>query len=292
MQDTNRTPDQAGRTEPAASDTAASKPDTHYYEQAIANCNTAITAGNLSLAMVWARQAELLGAVLEPTHENMPEATNAYARIMLLACLCSQELALTTGNVLPKHIELSELLSTASDRLIVRLGSASEKQPRMVALMAQGYIQEHQFQLAGIRQVSGVRLASAEDLGQMLDRLAQLEDCAEKLCASDEPFRPLDRKLTIAATAVSNAQYSLARFFTQTLSDWAKAEFYLTRAFTLLATQSITDPVPYKSTGNPALDRALGGFPAALKALRQRSYKNSQAALTAVGDAIALARRG
>jgi hypothetical protein len=294
MPDTNRTPDQAGRTEPASSDSAASKPDTHFYEQAVANCNTALAAGNLSLAMLWARQAELLGAVLEQTHSNMPEVANAYARIMLAACLRSQDLALTTGNVLPEHTKLGELLSTASDRLNIRLSSVTDKQPRLVALMAHGYVQEHQFQLAGIRSVSGVHLAEAGDLDELLDRLAKIEDCAEKLCdGSNESFRPLTSKLTIAETAVSNARYSIGpRLFGRLLTDWAKAEFFLKRAFLLLAAQSITDTTPLKPTGNSDLDRALGEFPQALSALERRDRKDSLSALTTVGNAIARADRG
>jgi len=265
--------------------------DSHYYEQAIAHCNHALAAGSLSGAMLWARQAELLGAILEQNHAGMPEVTAAYAQIMLAACLRSQELALTTGNILDEHGKLGELISTASDRLNTRLGSVTEKQPRMVALMAQGFVHEHQYHLAQLLTANGSHYSQPSDLDQMLDRLAKIEQCAETLCACDQPFRPLDRKLTLAGTAVSNARYSITRFFTRFLSDWGKAEFYCKQAFMLLAAQSITDSSPLKPSGNQDLDQALSGFPAAYKALQQRHYGDSQAALKAVSEALNRATR-
>jgi hypothetical protein len=250
-------------------------------------CNRAITAGALNEALLWAHQAEQIGAVLETTHGAMPEVTNAYAHVMLQACLRSQEMVIISGNISPQHKELADILQQAVDSLAERSPKDATEQ-RVVALVAQGFVSGHRLNLGQFFGGSQTyRYSSSADVESMLDSLASIQQCAEKLCDDGEPKgQPFSRKVVLAETAVSNARYSLSRLFSSVLSDWSKAEFFCRRAYLLLTMQAIGDAKPAKPSGNADLDRAVGALPQAYAALRRRSYKDSTTTLKAVEDGL------
>ncbi|MGH9549610.1 MAG: hypothetical protein ACRD3W_09550, partial [Terriglobales bacterium] len=219
--DTPQSP--AGVSQSAADNTSgdAGNGGIGFYRQAIAMCNRSLSSGALQEAILWARQAEEIGAVLEG-REELPEVVQAYANIALASCLRAQELALTSGNILREHDQLNKLISTATDHLAARLPHKS----RPNALLAQGHVREIQVRLDGILDHKETfRYTRPEELEDLLESLAQVEDYVQGIASSNEdpsPFR--DRKLIIAGTAVSNARFSLSRLFTNFLSDWGKAE--------------------------------------------------------------------
>lgn len=255
-----------------------------FYKQAIFMCNRAITVGLLNDAIQWAHQAEQIGALLETNNGHMPEIEAAYARIMLQACLRSQEKALITGNILPEHRQLADILQQATERLSARLLTSKETEPKVVALVAQGFVTRHQTKLGEFfGGTQSYRYSSSDDLDAMLESLASIQQCAERLCDDAQAQgQPFERKVHLAETAVSNARYSLSRLFSSFLSDWSKAEFFCKRAYLLLTTQPINEPQQPKPSGNAEVDRAVSALPSAYQALRRRSYKDSTAALKVV----------
>lgn len=264
-----------------------------FYQQAVALCTRAADAGALQEALLWAQQAERIGSVLQPD-AAMPEVTRAYARIMLEACLISQERALTSGNILVQHGELAEIISITSERLGTTLERA-EPQPRMLALMAQGFAKQHSMRLrTNLKERYYPRYHDSKpaDLDHMLETLSNIERCATELCGPQHPTLPFDRKLAIAQTAVSNARFSLTRFFSSQLSDWAMAEFFCRRAFSLLTTRSIeSSDEQVAASGNAELDTALNELPGAYAALKRRSYRDSSQRLGNVEQRLSRAHR-
>jgi hypothetical protein len=258
---------------------ASSSSATGFYKQALSMCHRFIEAGLLHEAISWAQQADEISSLLES--EPSPEdVENAYARIMLQACLRSQERALITGNILPEHEQLASVLNTASERLSARLKATKRTEPRVVALVAHRYVSRHKERLADFFSDTQIhRYSSSADLDTMLESLSHIQQCAEQLCSDEKAgVQPFDRKLLLAETVVSNARYSLSRLFSSKLSDWSKAEFFCKRAYLLLTTQSINNPST-TSLGNAELDRAVSVLPTAYEALQRRHYKDSNKAL-------------
>ncbi len=262
--------------------------DARFYRQAMSLCQRALDAGALQEAMLWAQQAELMGSATDP-QRPMPEVAEAYSRIMLDACLLSQELALTTGNVLPQHKELSELIDKASDRLSTRLHTSTNND-KMVALMAQGFARKHTMHLKQPRVMEITNRNKPGDLDELLETLSNIERCATELCANQDPQQTKERKIVIAKTAVSNARYSLSRLFSKHLSDWTMAELFCRRAFMLLAKRPITDG--FQPSGNAELDGALTSLPEACDALRRRSYQESAEHLKTISERLERAKPG
>ena len=253
-----------------------------FYNQAIALCTRALDAGALREALMWAQQAELIGAALNNKQGDMPEVSTLYAKIMLDACLRTQESVLTCGNFLPKHNELADLISVTSNKLADRLERVSGE-PRMLALLAQGYAKQHGMRLGQTSQrETGMGLAlKVQELDKMLENLSNIERCATLLSGPNPPTLPFDRKLVIAKIAVSNARFSLTRLFSKQLSNWFRAEFFCRQAYKLLTERSITETAA--TSGNSELDEALKDLPTAYRSLQNRSYRDSARHLEQAG---------
>ena len=230
---------------------------------------------------MWAQQAELIGAALNKK-SDLQEVSTLYARIMLDACLRTQESVLICGNFLPKHNELADLISVTSNKLADRLERVSGE-PRMLALLAQGYAKQHGMRLGQTsQQESGLAPAmKAKELDKMLENLSNIERCATILSGPNPPTLPFDRKLVIAQTAVSNARFSLTKLFSKQLSNWCMAEFFCRQAYKLLTTRSITETAA--TSGNSELDEALKDLPTAYRSLQNRSYRDSARHLEQAG---------
>lgn len=268
-QDRKNTPDK-----PVA-DTAAPE----YYEQALALSARASEAGSLAEALMWAEQAELIGHTVE-NRAAMREVTQTYARIMLSSCLKSQELALTTGNVLKQHGELAEIIKATSEHLATAV-EPQQAQPRAVALMAQGFSRKYKLKLdEKLAKSQHAVVSKADDLDSLLANLAEIERCATILCGPNPPALSVDRKVAIAKTAISNARFSLVKVFSKQLSDWNMAQFFCKHAYKLL-TQNQIESLPQQS-GNEEIDDAVKDLPAAYDALKRKSYKESAEHLDSV----------
>jgi hypothetical protein len=254
--------------------------------------------------LVWAKQAEFIketgdigeGALTNVAGTNVAGTnvartnvagtivqinaiTQTYARIMHAACLRSQELALTTGTLLPEHEELADIINTTSDRLASRT-TAVGTQPRAVALMAQGFTTTYKANLLN-RLAKPNHAKKAANLEALLATLSEIERCAVVLSGPNPPSLPLDRKISMAKTAVSNARYSLSLLFSKQLSDWAMAQFYCKHAYSLLTSRQIPDADKHALPSRPD-DGAPKDLPAAYDALKRRNYKESNEHLNAV----------
>jgi hypothetical protein len=270
-----------------------SNPHTNFYELALGLSSRALEAGALPEALMWAQQAELIAAEVTQ-HPDQSQITEAYAHIMLESCLRSQELALNTGNLLPEHGELADIISITSEHLANQAQRAGSP-PRAAALVAQGYARMHRLRFTPSKLASEPIVVptgsigpgpvirphdkrlygaeKAEDLEKMLQNLAEIERCAVILCGPNPPTIPFERKLTTAKAALSNARHSLVRLFSSTFSDWPMAKFFCKNAYTLLTAKPISEAPG--TLNNPELDCAVKQLPDAYKALESHNYKES-----------------
>lgn len=256
--------------------------ETALYQLALSMCRKSLQAGALPEALSWARQAEQIG-LLSDIKTQMPDVTRAYINLILESCTQAQELLLTGGNVTHKQALLSDITEKAADHLVLRLQAEDHTVPLKVALIVQGYARQLRSRITE-HLAREQPTTPAQELESTLDCLSTITQYADKLSSlPEEAYHPLDKRLVVAATAVSNARSLLGRLFS---SDWVKAEIFCRRAYLLLTRRSITEGANHPASGDAYLDNALRTFPAAHQALLRHDYRQSNAYLRSVEESL------